>query len=606
MTGHKFSSQAGARLRTLLTGTLLILGTALAIPQANAAADPNKVLRVALDSADSGLDMAKSNNSLYSIWIGDTIFEALLGYDYLARPFKLVPRLAQSLPEISADGLEYTFKLRQGVLFSPDPVFKGRAREVTAQDVVYSLKRVVDPELRSPTGTSFEGKIRGLDELIKAARKGSKFNYDTKVEGLQAVDKYTVKIRLLSPMPTLSHQLTSAVTGVVAREAIEHYGANTSMHPVGTGPYMLHEYKARSKIILVANPNYRGFTWDFAPSEAKDDKLVAAMKGKQMPQIGRVEVSIVEEDQSRWLAFEAGQFDFDILSPALIPSVLEGGTKLKPKYAAQNLQLDRYVSPDFVHYIMNMRDPLIGGFSKEKIALRRAIMMAYLVEDEIKHLRNGQALRAESPIPPGLAGHDPNFKRSVPVSPQLANALLDKFGYKKGADGYRTLPDGKPLTLKIHGNSSGTVHASNELWKRSMDAIGLRTEFPISNFGDNLKAAQECKLMMWGLGSNAGIPDAMDFVENYYGPNSGQGNLGCYQSANYDKLFEQMKVMPDSPERTRLLAQMMRQLEADSALVPQVWRIRNIIVRPYILGFKRHPIMHANWAYLDIDMTQKK
>ena len=587
------------RMRACALTIAICLATALFPHLSFAAPDPNKILRIAFESADSGLDMPRSNNSLYSSWVGDTIFETLLGYDYLARPVKLVPRLASALPEISADGKEMTFRLRQGVMFSPDPIFKGKAREVTAADMVYSLKRVVDPINRSPQSSSLEGKIVGLDDLINAARKGKAFDYDTQIAGLEAVDRYTLKIRLLTPYPTLLYILATTPTGAVAREVIEGYGADIASHPVGTGPYMLKDYLPRSKIVLVANPNFRGFVWDFTSNDPKDAALIATMKGKQMPQIGRVEISIVEEEQSRWLAFDTGQFDFDMLSKSMAPTVLDG-MQLKPKYASQGILLDTYVAPEFTQTILNMRDPIIGGNSKEKVALRRAIAMGFLLDDEIRHLRYGQALRAEEVISPGMTGHDASYRKSYATDPQLANKLLDKFGYRRGADGYRTLPDGKPLTLEITGNSSNSVQADNELWKRSMDAIGLRTKFPVSNFGDNLKAATQCKLMMWRFGVSASIPDGIDILESYYGPNSLQGNVGCYQNAQFDKMFEQARLMMDSPERTKIYNQMNRLLEADTAILNHVWRIRGFVVRPYIQGFRKHPITQANWMYLDI------
>mgnify|MGYP003384816029 CR=1 FL=1 len=585
--------------RQLIAALCLMAG----IAGSQAAADPNKVLRISFEAPDSGFDMPRTNNSLYSSWVGDAIYESLLGYDYLARPVKLVPRLAASMPEVSADGKELTFKIKKGAFFAPDPAFKNQKREATAQDVVYSLMRVVDPAHRSPQASSYEGKIVGLDALIAAARKGQPFDYSAKIPGLEVIDSHTLKIRLLAPSYGFLYLLAHATAGVVAKEVVEAYGADIIRHPVGTGPYMLKEYVPRSKIVLEANPNYTSFTWNFKSSDAKDAALITEMTGKQMPQIGRIEISIVEEDQSRWLAFDSGQFDIDMLAKSMVQSVMDGD-KLKAKHA--HFQLDRFVAPEITQTIISMKDPVLGGYSKEKIALRRAISLGFNINDEIKQLRFGQALRAQSPIPPGMAGHDSSYKNSIAYNPQLANKLLDKFGYKKGADGFRTLPDGKPLVLQIHGSASGSIQATNELWKRSMDAIGLRTSFPISNFGDNLKAANECKLMMWGLGGSAGIPDGSDFLESYYGPNSLQGNLSCYQSAEFDKWYDAAKKLPDGPERTDLYNKMNRKLEAENPQVLHVWVVRNFIIRPHVRGFKKHPIMHANWMYLDLDMSKKK
>ncbi|MBI3229109.1 MAG: hypothetical protein HYZ45_02660 [Burkholderiales bacterium] len=390
--------------RTIISSisTALMLSSTLAPITSEAAPDPKKVLRIAFESADSGLDMVRSQNSIYSSWVGDTIFETLMTYDYLARPVKLVPQLAKEMPQISADGKEYTFHIRQGVMFSPDPLFKGKPREVTAADVIYSIKRVVDPLNRSPQSSSWESKVVGLDELIAAARKGKPFDYDKKIAGLEEVDRYTLKLRLTQNIPTILHLLANSTTGAVAREVVEAYGDKIIAHPVGSGPYMLESYVPRSKIILVANPNYRGFVWDFKSDDPKDAPLIASMKGKQMPQISRVEISIVEEEQSRWLAFEAGQFDFDNLSKSMAPKVLDGD-KLKPKFASQGMVLDTHIAPEFTETIMNMRDPIIGGNSLEKQALRRAIAMGYLLSDEISLLRYNQALPAQEVVTPGMA-----------------------------------------------------------------------------------------------------------------------------------------------------------------------------------------------------------
>lgn len=187
------------------------------------------------------------------------------------------------------------------------------------------------------------------------------------------------------------------------------------------------------------------------------------------------------------------------------------------------------------------------------------------------------------------------------IDPLLASKLLDYFGYKKGDDGYRTLPDGKPLIVRIHAGTSARDKAMMEIWKRSLDAIGIRADFQVSSFADNLKAAYRCELPMWGLGGTASIPDGIDMLESYYGPNAGQGNLGCYQSKQFDETFSKARVMPDGPERQALFARMIRLLEADTARVLNVWRMRNWLSQPWVKGFKKHPILHADWQYLDVD-----
>ena len=255
--------------------------------------------------------------------------------------------------------------------------------------------------------------------------------------------------------------------------------------------------------------------------------------------------------------------------------------KLKPEYSEKGVRLDRFIEPAVTFTLFSMKDPIVGGTSNEKIALRRAIAMSYNINDEINQLRNGQGIKAQSVVPPGIAGHDPEYRSSIDYDPELANKLLDRFGYRKAQDGFRTLPDGKPLTVKIHSSGSSRDLATMELWKRSLDRVGLRTDFPVSNFADNLKAASECKLMMWGLGGTASIPDGVDFLESYYGPNIGQGNLSCYNSPAFNEFYAKARKLPHGPERQVLYNQMSRQMEADTTHVLHVWRIRNWLVRPW-------------------------
>ena len=575
---------------------LLLAGTA----QAASPADPGKVVHVAFEAADNGFDLV-ATRSWYSTTVGEAIFESLLSYDYLARPAKLVPNTSAALPEISADGKTYTFHLKKNIYFTADPAFNGLKRELVANDYAYSLKRIMDPKNRSASASSLAGKIAGLDALAAAAKKTGKFNYDAPVAGLETPDRHTLRIRLNAPDQTFLYLFADPGTGAVAREVVEKYGADISRHPVGTGPYVLAHYAPHSRIVLEANPDYRGYVWDFKSSgDPWDEQIVRDMQGKKMPQVGRVEISIIEEQQSRWLAFDSGQLDLDQLPDTVASRVLDKD-RLKPEISAKGIRLFRYAGPENSHTIFSFKDPVVGGYSKDKIALRRAIAMGYNLDEEIALVRHGQGIRAQSQVPPGLMGYDPSYRSSIAYEPELAARLLDRFNYRKGQDGYRQFPDGSPLTLKIHSSGTAADQARMEVWKRSMDRIGLRTAFPVSNFADNLKAAYECKLMMWGLGGTASVPDGLDFLENFYGPNAGQGNLSCYQSAAFDALFLKARATPDGPERQKLFTKMERLIEADTVHVLHLNRVRNWLVRPWVKGFKKHPMLRADWQYLDIE-----
>ena len=574
---------------------LICLPAAMAVNPA----DPNKVLRTAFRASDDGFDMARTTN-YYSGWIADTIFETLVNYDYMARPVKLVGNAAEAVPQAENDGKSYTFHIRKGRYFSPDPAFKGVRRELTAKDFEYTIKRIIDPQNRAPSVGFIEGKIVGLDALAKAAQTTGKFDYDAKVAGLQVLDRYTLKITLNHPEQNFLYFMAYNSFAAVAREVIETYGLQSARHPVGTGPYMLQQYVPRSKIVLVPNPEFPGFVWNFAPSEPGDDKIVASMKGKKMPQIGRIEVSIIDEEQPRWLAFQDKQLDIDTLPQTVAPLVLDGG-KLKPEFADKGLQLMRVTEPEITYTMFSMRDPVVGGYTPEKIALRRAIAMAYSVADEIRQLRKGQAIKAQMVVPGGMLGHDPSYRSSIAYDIGLANKLLDHFGYKRGPDGIRTLPDGKPLVLQIRRESDSTSTIFAEIWKRGLDQIGIAAKHEVGSFADNLKEARECKLMMWGGAWLPDIPDGENFLQLLYGKNANRGNYSCYESAKFDALYEKAVKLPAGPERYELYRQMNRQMEADTPWSLHISRIYNWVAWPWVKGFKKHPVLHSTWQYMDIE-----
>ncbi|ENX55021.1 MULTISPECIES: ABC transporter substrate-binding protein [Acinetobacter] len=588
--------------------TVTVLSTVIAfmpMGYAKTPAQADKVLRVAFEAPDDGFDMVKTFN-FYSGNVADVIFERLLQYDYLANPVKLVPSTAESLPVIEKNGQIYIFKIKPGIYFTDDPAFKGKRRELVAEDYVYSIKRILDPKNHASAFSFIDNKIVGANALVDQAKKTGTFNYDAKIDGVKALDKYTIQFTLTQPDYNFPYILAYSTFGATAREVVEYYKDRLAMHPVGTGPYMLSKYVPRSKIELVANPDYRGFVWNFkSTGTAWDNQLVKEMSGKQMPQIGKVNISIIEEEQSRWLAFQSKQLDFDKVTSSAIPKVLDQNNQLKAEMQKQGIRLYANKEAEITYSMLNMRDPVVGGNSLDKIALRRAIAMSFNVNEYIRILRKGQAVKAEMLVPAGINGHNPNYRSSIGYNPALANKLLDHFGYKKGPDGYRNLPNGKPLTLKINTESGTASVMYSELWKKNLDAIGVRADFKVSNFADNLKAATQCQYMMWSGAWHADYPEGENFTQLLYGPNVGRGNQSCYQSAAYDNLYKQ--AMQQAPEkRMPFYEKMSRQIEADGTWILQDTRIRNWLIQPEVQGFKAHPIMNTNWQYLDIVSPNQK
>jgi len=565
------------------------------------AADPAKVLHVALPRAETGFDPAQASE-VYSGAVIAAIMEPLLTFDYLARPAKLTPLTAEALPAIGDAGRRYTFKLKKGVYFASDPAFKGRRRELTAADYVYAIERLVDPANRSPNAFYVAGKIVGLDALAaKAKQNGARFDYGARVAGLEAPDRYTLRITLTHSDYTFPQVLALPALSAVAREVVDAYPGDVSAHPVGTGPYLLKQWVRASKIVLEANPGFRGYTWDFSPGDDAVDKTIAArMRGLRMPRIGTIDISVMEEPQSSWLAFQRGELDLLNLPSTFAPVALPGG-KLAPDLAKKGVYLSRILLPAINYTAFNMRDPVIGGFGNDKLALRRAIAMAYDIEADIRTIRNGQAEALQGVIPPGVAGYDARYRSATPHDVDAANQLLDRFGYRKGGDGYRTLPDGKPLVITFASQTTATAREFEELWKKAFDSIGIRMNVEKGKFSDQIRAAVACKHQMWSYGWIADYPDGDNFMQLLYGRNIGQSNIACYASPTFDALYEKSRLLPDSPDRDKLYEQMTKRFEADMPWRLGAANFQNTLVHANVVGYKAHPVLLAEWMYVDVE-----
>ena len=608
------------RRRRLIQAALGLAGTSLAGVRATetapaAPAPPvvppqRKVLRLAMRIAETGFDPAQISD-LYSSALADSMFDALYEYEFLARPVRIRPRAAAGMPEASDDFKTFVVRVKPGLYFSDDPAFKGVRRELVAQDYVYSIKRHFDPRWKSPRTADFENiKILGLDALRQAALKGAPFDYDREVEGLRALDRYTLQFKLGQANPRFADELTSSsVTGAVAREVVEAYGDRIMEHPVGTGPFRLAEWRRSSRIVFEKNPNYREehYAEEAPPGDALAQAAVARLSGRRLPMVDRVEVSVIEENQPRWLSFVNAEMDVIEQVPEDFTYTAIPNNKVAPNLAKRGVYEVRYLRNDVALSYFGMEHPVIGGYTPEKVALRRAISLAVNLDEEIRVVRRGQAIPAQSIMGPGVWGYDPALKTAMSdYSLPRAKALLDVNGYVDGdGDGFREQPDGTPLTIEYATQPDDLSRQLITQWKKNMDAVGLRIVFRVAKWPENLKASHAGKLMMWGVAWSAG-PDGEGFLLLGHGPARGQANHARFQLAEYDRLFDLQRSLPNGPERQAAM-DLMKQLSV--AYMPykaHVHRIWTDLAQPWVVGYHRNLFVRDFWRYVDIDVAERE
>ena len=565
--------------------------------------DGFKTVRVEFPVQESGFDPVTAPD-LYSAIVVDGIFDTILTYDYLAEPAKLVPKISTAMPIVEDDGKRWTINLKKGVYFSPHEVFSGRKRELTATDVAYSFKRHYDDSLKPVWRFLINGKIVGLNEWYEKGKKADGLAWDEPVQGLEIVDSHTIRITLTKPDYNFGYVLAHQAMSIVAREVVEKYPNDVQSHPVGSSAYYLKEWSRGQKIVLEKNPNWRGGTWDFKPSGQNpyDDVIVKAMQGKPLAQIDRVEIYPIEEEQSNWLTFSNAQLDVYRLAAGMSQAAMKDG-KLLPELTAKGVRLQRFIEPEYTYNYFQWNDPIWGGAEPHKIALRRAVAMSVNRDEEVTLLRKGQAIRAEFLVPPGVVGYKSDFHSSIQYNPPLANALLDKFGYKKGADGWRMTPDGKPVVFKYTSIPIERERQFDEFYKKYLDVIGIRFESEKEKFADSIKREKRCQIMIRGAAWIADYPDGDNFMQLLYSKNIGESNNGCYKSAAYDKLYEQSARLPDGAERDKVYQEMQKQFEADTPWMMGVSRYRNQLIQPWVIGYKKHPVLLAEWMYFDVNMA---
>ncbi len=558
-----------------------------------------KMLNIAIVSTIKGYDPIYANDR-YSANEVARVYEGLLHYNYVKRPFTLVPNLAESLPKVSKDGLVYTFKIKKGITFQDDAAFQeGKGRELIAQDFVYSLKRLADPKLQGLGWWLLQGRIVGLNEWRQKYSELPETDYNEEVEGLKAIDKYTLQFTLKEKFPQFLYGLAMPFTFVVAKEVVDKYGKEFLNHPVGTGAFKIEggEFKQNKKIRYVKSPNYRDETF---PCDASEEYAEMAKKncGKKLPFVDAITVKIMEESQPRWLNFQKGRVDYLTVPKDNFDSAIPDAKNLAPDFKEKGMGL--IVSPalDVTYSGFNHDLELFKGNKK----LRQAMSLAYDGVTANRLFYSNQAIPAQSIVPPGISGYMNNFEnpyRGKGTEEDIAKAkkLLAEAGYPEG----KGLPD-----ITYDCPVSTTSFQMAEFFRDQMKKIGINVKVLQNPFPELQRKITRRSIMMYGIAWGADYPDAENFLQLLYGPNKAPGANGSgYDNSEFNRLFKVASIMQDSPERTALYEKMNRMVAEEMPLIYGVHRQTFVVKHGWIKNYVATDFDSGIGKYIDVDEELK-
>ena len=535
---------------------------------------------------------------VYSAIATSMVYEGLLEYHYLKRPHELQPLLAEAMPEISKDGLTYTFKIRKGVKFMDHAAFEGgKGRDVNAKDFIYSYLRIADPKLAGESFWVFDGHIEGLNEWRDKQKNAEKVDYDNPPTGLKAVDANTLQIKLKKKYPQLLFVLAMPQTFVVPREVVEKTGKDFVNTPVGTGPYKLAGWQRNSKITFERNPGFRGQPY---PSEGEAEDQARGLlgdAGKMMPFADKVEYHVFIEDAPMWLTFKQGNLDSASIPKDNYKEAVSETTKdLSPDFAKKGIVLTKAAEPDVTYVAFNMEDPVVkkGGAN-----LRKAIALAMDKQKSIEIFANGRAVLAHSPVPPGLAGYDEKFVNPYSeYNVEKAKEYLAKAGY----------PEGKGLSELVYETTQGTASRQRaEKFQADLAKIGVKVKISVNQFSELTEKINKKTAQMWGIAWLADYPDAENFLQLLYGPNKAPGPNGSnFDNKEYNKLYDQVAGMLDSPERRQLITRMKQIFVDEMPWVTESHRIGYRLDQPWLHNSKPGYMGSATAKFMRVDVERKK
>ena len=550
-----------------------------------------RVLNIVSPAEIKGFDPIMADD-LYSGREIGKIYEGLLAYHWLKVPYELEPNLAEAMPEISKDGITYTFKIRKGVVFQDDAAFpNGKGRELEASDFVYSIKRLADSKNQANGWWILDGKLKGLNEWREKNANLPTTNYDEEVEGLKALDKYTLQFQLAKPFPQFLYALAMGFTSVVSKEVVAKYGKEFINHPVGTGPYILPKFDQGKRITYTKNPTFRE---KFYPSEASPElKHLLADAGKKLPLVDKIVVHVMVESQPGWLKFNKGELDYYSIPKDNFASAIKDN-KLSADLEGKGIVLTITPLLDLTYTGFNFENKLF-----QNVKLRRAMALAFDEAKSNELFYNNTSFSAQGPIPPGIAGQNKDYKNPY-KGPNLdaAKKMLAEAGY----------PEGKGLPEILYDiPDSTTSRQMGEFFQKQMEQIGIKIKISASPWPEFQAKLKKRGVQMFGAAWGADYPDGENFLQLFYGPNSSPGsNSTNYNNPTFNKQFETAVVMQDSPARTALYEKLNQFLAEEVVVIFNMHRQSYTVQQGWLRNYHSSDLNHDAYQYLNIDTAKKE
>jgi len=602
--------------------------------------DGIKVRYLVLSGPPKTLDPAVSYNASDHAILAN-VYETLLEYHYLRRPYQLMPGLAEQVPEATAQGdgrVAYRFRLRPGMRFQKDACFAPGAagladREILASDVAFALMRIADPTVISPVVATFT-KIDGFAEFAKrlvalresdpgfAQRRIDRQYADAGgVDGLVVRGPHELEVVLHEPYPQLLYWFAMPFTAPVPWEAIVYYDGEDGRrffkeHPIATGPFRVARYEQHSRVVLERNPNWYGalhpewrapgtiYPSDGEPSDAGAGLLRPEYKGRPLPFLERIEFRMEKEDIPSFNKFLQGYYDASgIIQESFDRAVHQG--RLSPAMEARGMSLVKAVDPDIFYIGFNMNDPIVGAPADERgRKLRQAMSLAVDSVEFARVFNNDRGVPAQSPIPPGIFGYDPEYTNAY-RTPDLARAkaLLGEAGYPGGIDPETQ----RPLKLSFDtGDPSTRGRLQYQFFVDAWRRIGVDVKLAATNYNAFQDKVRDGAYQIFMYGWIADYPDPENFLFLLWGPNASSANPGAPNAANFanprfDSLFLAMKDMPSGPERMKLILEMREILERERPWIELFHREVYALYHGWLGNVKPAGISLPASKYMDID-----